>query len=57
MHSLILWFSVHKKPKVLKANQQLQKEVTKEIRKKIENEARGMADKFGETTKIDKKKK
>lgn len=35
----------------------LQNEVTKEIRKNIEDQARGAAHKFGESTKMDKKKK
>ncbi|KAH9404665.1 hypothetical protein TYRP_000492 [Tyrophagus putrescentiae] len=35
----------------------LQNEVTKEIRKNIEEQARGAASKFGETTKMDRKKK
>ncbi|KAI2804305.1 hypothetical protein BLOT_003286 [Blomia tropicalis] len=37
--------------------QKLQNEVTKEIRKNIEDQARGFANKFGETTKMDRKKK
>lgn len=45
----------NKKPKPITQGQKLQHEVTKEINKTIEAEARGMAQKFGEpSTKIDR---
>lgn len=55
---IIVVFAVTKKKANAPSLQiKLQNEVTKEIRKNIEEQARGAASKFGETTKMDRKKK
>ena len=48
---------IKKKSSSKSLEQRLQNEVTKEIRKNIEERTRGAASKFGETTKMDRKKK
>lgn len=55
--SPFVFLVIKKKGNSASLAQKLQNEVTKEIRKNIEESARGAANKFGVSTKMDRKKK
>lgn len=57
INNQISFLVTNKRYKAITIQNRLQHEVTKEINKNIEELARGAANKFGETTKMDKKKK